>query len=159
MPAADDERYGVEDARFVRFVADDGTVEYRGTFTAFDGHNVASKLLSTTDFAAFTVHRLTGAAARTKGMALFPARSAGTCSPSRGREASRSPSHARRMASPGRYEVRLATSDLLWEVVQTGNCGSPIETDQGWLVLTHGVGPMRRYSIGAILLDLEDPTW
>lgn len=158
LPAADEERGGMEDARFVRFVEDDGSVEYRASYTAYDGRAISSRLITTTDFERFAVHRLTGTGTRTKGMAFFPRRVDG------------------RMLALTRTDgerILLARSDDgldwgdetlvtapagLWEVVQTGNCGSPIETEHGWLVLTHGVGPMRRYSLGAILLDLEDPT-
>jgi predicted GH43/DUF377 family glycosyl hydrolase len=158
MPAAEDERHGVEDARFVRFTADDGTTEYRATFTAFDGGDVASKLLTTDDFSSFTVRRLTGAASRSKGMALFPRPIGGrlfAITRSGGEQLSVARSEDG-LSWP--FEVRIPMSDFVWELVQTGNCGSPIETDQGWLVLTHGVGPLRRYSISAILLDLDDPT-
>jgi len=158
LPIADEERHGMEDARFVRFVDDDGSVEYRGSYTAYDGRAINSRFIATTDFRDFSIRRLTGPPARTKGMAFFPRRVGG---------------QLLALTRSGGESISLATSlngldwsdetlvyapELLWEVVQSGNCGSPIETDRGWLVLTHGVGPMRRYAIGAILLDLDDPT-
>lgn len=157
LPATSTEANGIEDARFVRFTDDDGSVTYRATCTAFDGHRIAQQLLTTTTFESFTAGPLLGAAAANKGLALFPRRIGG------------------RFAALSRFDGSsnaLARSDDLhlwddvrairapraaWETVQIGNCGSPIETDEGWLVLTHGVGPMRTYSIGAWLLDLEDP--
>jgi predicted GH43/DUF377 family glycosyl hydrolase len=157
-PATSVESNGMEDARFVRFVDDDGTVTYHATYTAYDGRVVAQQRLATSDFATFTSSPLVGAAAENKGMALFPRRIGG------------------RFAALTRHDGcnnALAFSDDIghwpraqplaaamesWETVQVGNCGSPIETDAGWLVLTHGVGPMRTYSIGAMLLDLDAPT-
>jgi predicted GH43/DUF377 family glycosyl hydrolase len=157
LPSADEERQGMEDARFVRFVDDDGSVEYRGSYTAFDGRSIASRLVVTPDFEDFVVHRLIGSAADTKGMAFFPRRVGG-----RLLALSRSGGEVISLASSDDgldwHDERVVyVPDQVWEVVQTGNCGSPIETDRGWLVLTHGVGPMRRYCIGAILLDLDDP--
>jgi predicted GH43/DUF377 family glycosyl hydrolase len=157
-PATTSESRGMEDARFVRFVEDDGSVCYLATYTAFDGTEVTQQLLRTTDFVTFDASRMSGPAAIGKGLALFPRRIGG------------------RFAALSRHDRErnsVALSDSLndwgrsttvqvprwdWEMLQLGNCGSPIETDAGWLVLTHGVGPMRTYSIGALLLDLEDPT-
>ncbi|MEO5535266.1 MAG: glycosylase [Pseudolysinimonas sp.] len=158
LPAADEERHGVEDARFVRFVGDQGEVEYRASYTAYDGRSIASRLLLTDDFETFTVHRMTGDPARTKGMAFFPRRINGwlyalTRSDGESNLLARS-----RDGLDWGDEVLVQSPRMLWEVVQTGNCGVPIETDRGWLVLTHGVGPMRRYGLGAILLDLDDPS-
>lgn len=158
LPSADEERHGMEDARFVRFTEDDGRVEYRGSYTAYDGRSIASRLIVTTDFADFAIHRLIGVAARTKGMAFFPRRVGGrllALSRSGGEVITLSASDD---GFDWRDEAVVYTPDQVWEIVQTGNCGSPIETDRGWLVLTHGVGPMRRYCIGAILLDLDDPS-
>lgn len=158
LPLADEERNGMEDARFVRFTDDDGSVEYRASYTAYDGHAIASRLIVTTDFRRFSIHRLTGAPARTKGMAFFPRRIGG-----RLLALARSDGESITLASSDdglswHDHAVVYTPELLWEVVQSGNCGSPIETDRGWLVLTHGVGPMRRYSIGAILLELDNPS-
>jgi predicted GH43/DUF377 family glycosyl hydrolase len=156
-PSADEESNGMEDARFTRFAADDGTTEYRATYTAYDGHRIAPRLLISSDLRVFRAHRLAGPAARNKGMALFPRKVRGKylalC---------RSDGESTSLASSADgyvwdRPVLLAEPSAPWEMLQVGNCGPPIETDQGWLVLTHGVGPMRVYSIGALLLDLDDP--
>jgi predicted GH43/DUF377 family glycosyl hydrolase len=157
LPSAPDESNGMEDARFVRFQADNGTFDYRATYTAFDGHKIAPRLLTSPDLRTFHAHRLAGPAARNKGMALFPRLVGG---------------RHRSLCRPDGESTSLATSsdgflwgapeliqapEASWEVLQVGNCGPPIETERGWLVLTHGVGPMRTYSIGALLLDIDDP--
>lgn len=157
-PVAAEEHRGMEDARFVRFTDTDGTVQYRATYTAYDGHDIAPRLLVTSDLREFTAHRLVGDAAQNKGMALFPR-------PVDGRYLA--------LCRTGGENISLAESEdgvtwtrigkvhgpqEAWEIVQTGNCGPPLETEHGWLVLTHGVGPMRTYTLGALLLDLHDPT-
>jgi predicted GH43/DUF377 family glycosyl hydrolase len=158
MPYAADESKGMEDARFVAFTDDEGTVDYRATYTAYDGRAISPRLLTSPDLHHFTAARLAGPAAMNKGMALFPRRIAG-----RYWAMCRSDGESNSVASsrdgvvwgvPTTLQVPVET----WELVQIGNCGPPIETEHGWLVLTHGVGPMRTYSIGALLLDLEDPT-
>ena len=158
LPSAPDESNGMEDARFVRFTADDGGVEYRATYTAFDGRRIAPRLLISPDLRTFQAHRLAGPAARNKGMALFPRMVGG-----RYRSLCRSDGESTSVATSVNGFVWSAPEVIQapaasWEVLQVGNCGPPIETDRGWLVLTHGVGPMRIYSISAILLDLDDPT-
>jgi predicted GH43/DUF377 family glycosyl hydrolase len=148
----------MEDARFVRFVDDDGTVTYYATYTAFDGHQILPQLIETSDFADFRVATLRGHVAHNKGIALFPRRIDG------------------RYVALGRHDnvnnFVMTSTDIRvwhdaaviqeperpWELMQLGNCGSPIETDAGWLVITHGVGPFRRYTLGALLLDLDDPS-
>jgi len=157
LPAAAEESNGMEDARFVRFIDDDGSVEYRATYTAYDGRQIASRLLTSPDLRAFRAHRLAGPAARNKGMALFPRRVGG-----RYLALCRSDGENTSLASSrDGYvwgEPRLVQAPTAcWELLQVGNCGPPVETDRGWLVLTHGVGAMRTYVIGAILLDLDDP--
>jgi predicted GH43/DUF377 family glycosyl hydrolase len=157
FPAGPYETRGMEDARFVRFTAADGGNTYYATYTAYDGFQIFPQLIETTDFVRFTVSTLHGAAAQNKGMALFPRMVGGKYV---------------MLSRKDRENLHLATSDDVhdwneveelyrpqnpWELLQTGNCGSPIETEAGWLVLTHGVGPMRRYAIGALLLDLDDP--
>ena len=137
---------------------DDGSTTYFASYTAYNGTDIGQQLLETQDFLSFTSSPMVGAAAANKGLALFPRRIGG-----RFAALSRSDRESNTIAytaNPYRWEERLAcqTPTRSWEVIQLGNCGSPIETDAGWLVLTHGVGPMRTYSIGAILLDLEDPT-
>lgn len=157
VPMADEERRGMEDARFTRFVGDSGAVEYRASYAAYDGRAIASRLITTTDFERFSIHRLIGPASRAKGMALFPRRVGG-----RLLALTRSDGESILLARSedglewGDERI-VATPELLWGIVQIGNCGAPIETDDGWLVVTHGVGPMRRYSLGAMLLDLDDP--
>jgi predicted GH43/DUF377 family glycosyl hydrolase len=156
-PTAADERRGMEDARFVRFVEDDGTAIYRATYTGFDGTQVVSRLLETDDFKDFSSMALTGKAVRNKGLALFPRKVGGRyVALSRWDRESNSIAHS----DDGYHWNEVQNFHFAvdpWELIHVGNCGSPIETPEGWLVLTHGAGPMRRYSIGAVLLDLEDP--
>jgi predicted GH43/DUF377 family glycosyl hydrolase len=157
FPAGPHESRGMEDARFVRFVEEGGACRYYATYTAFDGFEILPQLIETEDFVSFAISTLNGSAAQNKGMALFPRRIDGKYV---------------MLSRKDRENLYLATSDNVrfwnhateldrprapWELVQIGNCGSPIETEAGWLVLTHGVGAMRRYAIGALLLDLEDP--
>ncbi|WP_404950382.1 glycoside hydrolase family 130 protein [Sphingopyxis granuli] len=159
FPVTEAQRNGLEDLRLVSFTHDDGRREYIGTYTAYSGRAIRSEMLRTTDFASFCLEPFTGRAARNKGMALFPRKIGG------------------RYLMVGRQDgknVTLLSSDSLthwddegelllspefpWEFVQMGNCGSPIECDEGWLLLTHGVGAMRKYSLGAALLDRDDPS-
>jgi predicted GH43/DUF377 family glycosyl hydrolase len=152
------ESRGMEDARFVRFADDDGVVTYYATYTAYNGTDIGQQLLETTDFCAFTSSPIVGSAASNKGLALFPRRIDGRfVALSRSDRESNSIAYSDNLRH---WEEKLPCQmpTQAWEVLQLGNCGSPIETEAGWLVLTHGVGPMRTYSIGAILLDLEDPT-
>jgi predicted GH43/DUF377 family glycosyl hydrolase len=157
-PSMAAESHGMEDARFVRFTDDDGSVTYYGSYTAYDGDDISQQILHTADFVTFTSSPLVGAAAANKGLALFPRRIGG-----RFVALSRSDRETNGIAFSDnlhRWDTATPcqTPNRVWEILQLGNCGSPIETDAGWLVLTHGVGPMRTYSIGAILLDLGDPT-
>ena len=157
FPVTESQSNGIEDARFVAF-DDHGSRIYYATYTAYSGRAIRSELIETHDFQSFRLVPLRGAAAKNKGMALFPRRING------------------RYAMVGRQDnenLYLILSDDLtcweggqaivkpqfpWEFVQMGNCGAPIELDQGWLLLTHGVGPVRKYSIGAVLLDKSDPS-
>jgi predicted GH43/DUF377 family glycosyl hydrolase len=157
FPVTDAQSNGIEDARFVEF-DDDGRKTFHATYTAYSGKAIRSELIETTDFLSFRMSPLRGTAARNKGMALFPRKLDG------------------KYAMIGRQDnenLYLIYSDDLyawdggvpilrplfpWEFVQIGNCGSPIELDEGWLLLTHGVGPVRKYSIGAALLDKKDPS-
>ena len=157
FPITESQSNGIEDARFVEF-DDNGERIYYATYTAYRGTAIRSELIETADFVSFRMTPLRGSAARNKGMALFPRRIDG------------------RYAMIGRQDnenLYLMTSDDLhvwdggqailrphypWEFVQIGNCGSPIELDEGWLMFTHGVGPVRKYSIGAVLLDKADPS-
>ena len=157
FPVTDSQSNGIEDARFVEF-RDDGRKIYYATYTAYSGKAIRSELIETSDFLSFRMLPLQGTAARNKGMALFPRRFAGKYA---------------MIARQDNENLYLIYSDDLyrwdggqailkpqfpWEFVQIGNCGSPIELNEGWLLLTHGVGPVRKYSIGAALLDKNDPT-
>ena len=157
FPLSLNESNGMEDARFVRFVDEDRSATYYATYTAYDGRIILSQLIETTDFLHFRIRTLNGPAVRNKGMALFPRRIDG---------------HYAMLSRYDDENLYLVLSDDLhfwsnpqlllrptrpWEFVKIGNCGSPIETDAGWLVLTHGVGPMRKYCISAMLLDLQNP--
>jgi predicted GH43/DUF377 family glycosyl hydrolase len=157
-PSMEAEQAGMEDARFVRFVDDDGSVTYYATYTAYSGSHISQQLLKTKDFQSFTSGPLVGKAAANKGLALFPRRIHG-----RYAAMSRSDRETNTVAFADHLAVWPSASPCQqpaepWEALQLGNCGPPIETEAGWLVLTHGVGPMRTYSIGAILLHLDDPT-
>jgi predicted GH43/DUF377 family glycosyl hydrolase len=158
FPATPSQRNGIEDARFVHFQDDDGTGIYYATFTAYDGRTILPELVETTDFLRFRFITLNGPAAENKGMALFPRKIDGKYA---------------MLSRQGSEDISIMFSDNIhfwnerkvilepefpWELVQMGNCGSPIETDAGWLVLSHGVGPVRKYCIGAFLLDRDDPT-
>jgi predicted GH43/DUF377 family glycosyl hydrolase len=158
FPTTPSQRNGIEDARFVRFENDEGTHIYYATFTAFDGRIVMPELVETSNFLHFRFITLNGPAAQNKGMALFPRKIGGLYA---------------MLSRQDNENIYVMFSDNVhfwnqrklvlkpafpWELVQLGNCGSPIETDAGWLVLSHGVGAMRKYCIGAFLLDREDPT-
>ena len=157
FPASPSQRNGIEDARFVCFQKDDGTSVYYATFTAYDGRVVMPELMETSDFLQFRFITLNGPAAQNKGMALFPRKVNGLNA-----MLSRLDNENLYLVLSDNvhfwYEPKLILAPAFpWEMVQIGNCGSPIETDAGWLVLSHGVGPMRQYSIGAFLLDKDDP--
>lgn len=167
FPSSPAESHGMEDARFVRFIDKESTtpgspgetrVTYYGTYTAFDGAKVAPHILTTRDFATFEIQPMIGAAAQNKGMALFPrmidGKFWGISRWDRENISVATSPDTLRWGEPVVVQVPVHS----WEVVQLGACTSPMETDAGWLVLTHGVGPMRVYSIGALLLDLNDPT-
>ncbi|MBV4355833.1 glycoside hydrolase family 130 protein [Pinibacter aurantiacus] len=157
FPIADTEKKGIEDARFVRFIDDDGEVTYYATYTAYDGVTILPKLLLTKDFYQFRVLPIHGEVAQNKGMALFP------------RKINNKFAMLCRVDGVNNYiafseninvwrEAKLLqTPRFSWEFVQMGNCGSPIETPDGWLVITHGVGAVREYVLGVSLLDLENP--
>lgn len=157
FPVTESQSHGIEDARFVAFV-DGGKTTYYATYTAYRGTAIRSELMETDDFLSFRMTPLQGVAARNKGMALFPRKIDGKYA---------------MIARQDNENLYLIYSDDLyrwddgqailkpqfpWEFVQIGNCGSPIELDEGWLLLTHGVGPVRKYSIGAALLDKRDPS-
>ncbi len=157
FPQSDNESGGIEDVRMVRFVDDDGSVTYFGTYTAFNGYRVLPQLMETTDLVHINIHTLNGARAQNKGLALFPRRIGGhyvMCSRIDGENLYIMYSD---MIHFWESAELLQTPKHPWEFIQIGNCGSPLETSEGWLLLTHGVGPMRKYCIGAMLLDLDDP--
>ena len=156
-PATPAESNGMEDARFVRVLDPDGRHAYQATYTAYDGRQISGRVIFSRDLRHFEVTRLSGPAARNKGMALFP-RYVG------GRKLALCRSDGETLGLSVRDDqhrwqaaVPLLVPHRGWDLIQVGNCGSPIETEAGWLVVTHGVGPMRRYAIGAMLLDLENP--
>jgi predicted GH43/DUF377 family glycosyl hydrolase len=157
FPSSPSQTNGVEDARFVCFRNDDGTSIYYATFTAYDGSVVMPELMETSDFLHFRVITLNGPAAQNKGMAIFPRKINGLYA-----MLSRQDNENLYLVFSDNvhfwYEPKLILAPAYpWEMVQIGNCGSPIETEAGWLVLSHGVGPMRQYCIGAFLLDRDDP--
>ncbi len=158
FPSSPTETNGIEDARFVAFHDEDGSIRYYATYTAFDGKVILPQILETEDFLRFKASTLNGPEVRNKGLALFPRKINGLYA---------------MLSRQDNENIYLMYSDMLhfwytkeqiakptygWEFVQLGNCGSPLETEAGWLVLTHGVGPMRKYAMGAFLLDLNDPS-
>ncbi|PPJ49044.1 glycosidase [Rhizobium sp. KAs_5_22] len=157
FPVTPAQSNGIEDARFVLF-EDEGKKTYYATYTAYSGVAIRSELIETTDFVTFRMTPLKGSAARNKGMALFPRKIGGRYA----MVARQDNENLYLIYSDDLYHwdggEKLMSPKLPWEFVQIGNCGSPIELDEGWLLLTHGVGPVRRYSIGATLLDKRDPS-
>ena len=158
FPVSTNESNGIEDARFVRFVESDGSTLYYATYTAYNGRTIRPQLIETQDFLHFRVLTLDGTAVQNKGMALFPRRVGGRYA---------------MLSRQDNQNILIMFSDdphtwsdaqvilrpaAVWESSKIGNCGSPVETEEGWLVITHGVGPMRKYCLGAALLDLDDPT-
>jgi predicted GH43/DUF377 family glycosyl hydrolase len=157
FPVSANEANGIEDARFVRFVDDDETVTYYATYTAYNGHTILPQLIETRDFLHFRIVTLNGNAVQNKGMALFPRRIKGRYAMlSRQDDENLFLMYSDNVHFWNDPEVILRPAEM-WESVKIGNCGSPIETEEGWLVITHGVGPMRKYCIGAALLDIDDP--
>ena len=152
------ESHGMEDARFVLFTEDDGTTTYYATYTAFDGFEILPQLIETNDFRSFEITTVNGRSAQNKGMALFPRliddRYVALSRPDRENIHLVTSDDPRSWRAPS---VPLRRPERPWEFAQMGNCGSPMETTEGWLVITHGVGPMRTYRLGAMLLDLEHP--
>ena len=157
FPVTESQSNGIEDARFVEF-QDGGQRTFHATYTAYSGKAIRSELIQTTDFLSFRMSPLKGAAARNKGMALFPRRIDGKYAMI-GRQDNE---NLYLIYSNDLYSwesgLAILKPQFSWEFVQIGNCGSPIELDNGWLLLTHGVGPVRKYSIGAVLLDKRDPS-
>jgi len=158
FPSTVSQRNGIEDARFVRFANEDGTFTYYATYTAYDGRTTLPQLLETSDFVHFKLSTLNGTAVENKGMALFPRKINGDYV----MLSRQDDENILIMFSDNLHfweNARLLLSPSQpWEFFKIGNCGSPIETEEGWLVLSHGVGAMRKYCIGAFLLDLNDPS-
>lgn len=151
------ESHGMEDARFVRFTENSGQTTYHATYTGYDGANICVQMIETADFKSFDIKPTAGAAAVGKGLALFPRQVNGRyVALSRSDRETNAIAFSDDLYCWDRSET-IQRPERPWELIQLGNCGSPIETNAGWLVLTHGVGPMRTYSLGAILLDLADP--
>jgi predicted GH43/DUF377 family glycosyl hydrolase len=149
---------GIEDVRMVEFTDDDGTTDYRATYTAFNGTDVRQGLMRTSDFRNFEMRGVRGELYAGKGMALFPRKIGG-----RYFMLSRQDNENLWLVSSDEFAAwsggdKIITPKWPWEYIQIGNCGSPIELDEGWLVLTHGVGAVRNYCIGACLLDKNDPS-
>jgi predicted GH43/DUF377 family glycosyl hydrolase len=158
FPSTPSQRNGIEDARFVQFQDDEGGCIYYATFTAFDGNVVMPELVETCEFLHFRFLTLNGPAAQNKGMAIFPRKIKGQYAMlSRQDNENISIMFSENVHFWNQRQVLLKPA-FPWEFVQLGNCGSPIQTEAGWLVLSHGVGPVRKYCIGAFLLDLDDPT-
>lgn len=158
FPIADTEMKGIEDARFVRFTGDDGDVTYYATYTAYDGVTILPKLLQTKDFYHFKVMPLHGKVAQNKGMALFPRKINGQYAMLCRKDGVNNYLSYSKNINVWREASLLQTPRYTWELLQMGNCGSPLETPEGWLIITHGVGPVREYVISVSLLDLENPS-
>lgn len=158
FPVSENESRGIEDARFVHFCDDNGYKTYYATYTAYNGFSILPMLLETGDFSNFKIRTLNGKAVQNKGMALFPRKINGKYM-----MISRQDGENMYIMSSDNIHFwqeaeLLQKPEYPWEFIQIGNCGSPLETEEGWILLTHGVGPMRKYCIGACLLDREDPT-
>ncbi len=158
FPISEFERKGIEDARFVRFIKEDGGAVYYATYTAYDGALIMPKLLQTTDFYDFKISPLYGAGAQNKNLALFPRKVNGKYAMMSRIDGFNNYIMYSNRINIWENPVLLQQPKYPWEYIQIGNCGSPIETEYGWLVITHGVGPMRRYCLGASLLKLDDPS-
>lgn len=157
FPVTEAQANGIEDARFVPFI-EEGQTTYYATYTAYSGQAIRSELIETSDFLTFRLTPLKGPAAVNKGMALFPRRIGGRYAMiARHDNESLHLVYSDNLLEWG-LGTPILTPEFPWEFIQIGNCGSPIELDEGWLLLTHGVGPVRHYSIGAVLLDKDDPT-
>ena len=158
FPVTDSESNGIEDARFVKFTDEDGSVKYYATYTAYNGHVIMPQLIETTDFYTFKVMPIYGKNAQNKGMGLFPRKINGMYAMLSRHDGENNYIMFSDQINNWDSEATLIQQpQYAWEMVQLGNSGSPIETENGWLVITHGVGAMRRYVLGAILLDLDNP--
>jgi predicted GH43/DUF377 family glycosyl hydrolase len=158
FPVSENESRGIEDARFVKFQNDDGEVSYYATYTAYNGHKILPQLIETTDFISFNIITLNGKGVQNKGMALFPRKVNGKYVMLSRQDGENNYIMYSDNLHFWHHSEKIQEPKAPWEFIQIGNCGSPIEINEGWLVLTHGVGPMRQYSMGAILLDKENPS-
>lgn len=158
FPISDSESRGIEDARFVRFVDDDNSVTVMATYTAYNGHAILPKLISTEDFYSFRVMPLHGDGAQNKNLALFPRKIKGKYAMLSRIDGVNNYIMYSDRATQWNNPILLQEPRYTWELTQIGNCGSPLWTEEGWLVITHGVGTMRRYCIGVSLFDLDDPS-
>ena len=157
-PISDSESRGIEDARFVRFTDDDKSEKIIGTYTAYNGHTILPKLIATKDFYTFRVMPLQGAGAQNKNLALFPKKIKGEFAMLSRIDGVNNYLMYSDRANQWNNPVMIQEPRYPWEFTQIGNCGSPLWTEEGWLVITHGVGAMRRYCLGASLFDLDDPS-
>jgi len=157
FPVSKNESRGIEDARFVQFFDDNQEVTYYATYTAYNGVTILPQLIETKDFIHFKILTLNGKAVQNKGMALFPRKIRGKYAMLSRRDGENNHIMFSDNIHFWQTSQVIQEPEQPWEFIQIGNCGSPLETDKGWIVLTHGVGPMRQYCIGAILLDLENP--
>jgi predicted GH43/DUF377 family glycosyl hydrolase len=158
FPVSKNESGGIEDARFVQFFNDNGEVVYFATYTAYNGITILPQLIETKDFIKFNILTLNGKAVQNKGMALFPRKIGGRYAMLSRQDGENNHIMFSDNIHFWQESQIIQEPQYPWEFIQIGNCGSPLESDKGWIVLTHGVGPMRQYCIGAILLDLENPT-
>ncbi len=158
FPVSKNESRGIEDARFVQFFDDKQEVTYYATYTAYNGKTILPQLIETRDFVTFNVVTLNGKAVKNKGMALFPRKIGGSYAMLSRQDGENNHIMFSDNIHFWQKSQVIQEPEYPWEFIQIGNCGSPLETDKGWIVLTHGVGPMRQYCIGAILLDLEKPS-
>jgi predicted GH43/DUF377 family glycosyl hydrolase len=158
FPVSEAESRGIEDARFVRFVDDDNSESVMGTYTAYNGHSVLSKLITTEDFYTFRVMPLYGEGSQSKGMALFPKKINGKYAMLARIDGVNNYLMYSLRPNEWKNPQIIQRPEYPWEYTHIGNCGSPLWTEEGWLVITHGVGAMRRYCLGASLLDLNDPS-
>jgi predicted GH43/DUF377 family glycosyl hydrolase len=158
FPVSTTESRGIEDARFVKFIDDDGEITYYATYTAYDGYTILPKLLETKDFYHFKNLPLHGECIKDKNFALFPRKVNGQYAMLSRIDGVNHYIMFSNSLTLWDHATLLLEPKYTWELIQIGNCGSPIETEEGWIVITHGVGQMRKYSLGAILLDLQDPT-
>ncbi|MCF8069251.1 MAG: glycoside hydrolase family 130 protein [Desulfobacterales bacterium] len=158
FPVSKNESRGIEDARFVQFFNENGEMIYYATYTAYNGITILPQLIETTDFIKFNILTLNGKAVQNKGMALFPRKINGRFAMLSRQDGENNHIMFSDNIHFWQESKIIQEPEYPWEFIQIGNCGSPLETSEGWIVLTHGVGPMRKYCIGAILLDLKNPT-